>query len=400
MRVFYQDFEVLVTGGLYGNSSDSSGHGAFLGSSKVPFELMGNTCWIAHVPTEEATTVNEIRVLRNYMKQGSHHQLCFKSVHFANKNFETCRPLDLHFMHDLDNYYKLASFLISCAHNDTLTAPNNKDRMRQILNDARFWEDLAGASKNSTDADILIAARRLQENLDSKKKEGKKLGKWKLWLIVAVLAFNTDDINKELVNLYKDFLYQKCSQLGEKTGVVTCSPEPVSTDFDGRDGADSKLNVFGTSSRMIDAAGNRFQTSKKLDYTGVEQPAWKLLPSVHVAFVFTEQVGYPVFMRPYVLSGVAMNVVYTPNALKHNLTDAIKVSPLHPAVITKFIENAQEIQVDSVANKGNLIVHAVSGQVKNAGIHYSDVAKAFEMTGPVNTQDILNQAEPLLNVID
>ncbi|KAL9536667.1 hypothetical protein MBANPS3_012467 [Mucor bainieri] len=215
MRIFYQDFEVLVTGGLYGKSSDSSGHDAFLGSSKVPFELMGNTRWIAHVPTEEAATVDEIRVLRNYMKQGSHHKWCFKSAHFANKNFETCRPLDLHLMPDLDNYYKLASFLISCAHNDSLTAPKNKDRMRQILNDARFWEDLAGASKNSTDADILVAAKRLQENLDLKKKEGKKLGKWKLWLIVAVLEFNTDDIKKELVSLYKYFLYQKCSQLNK-----------------------------------------------------------------------------------------------------------------------------------------------------------------------------------------
>jgi carbamoyl-phosphate synthase large subunit len=257
-------------------------------------------------------------------------------------------------------------------------------------------------------------------------------------------------------------------QLGEKTVMVNYNPETVSTDFDECDRLyfeelsfervmdiaelesakgvvvsvggqlpqnialklhENKLNVLGTSPLMIDAAEDRFQFSKKLDKIGVDQPAWKELTSVDAAFAFAEEVGYPVLVRPsYVLSGAAMNVAYTPDALKHNLTDATNVSPLHPVVITKFIENAQEIDVDSVASNGTLLVHAVSEHVENAGVHSGDaslilpprdlspqtmarlkeiaekVAEAFEITGPFNMQiikqDIPGQPEPLLKVIE
>ncbi|KAG1247397.1 hypothetical protein G6F68_014217 [Rhizopus microsporus] len=135
----------------------------------------------------------------------------------------------------------------------------------------------------------------------------------------------------------------------------------------------SQLNILGTSPQMIDAAEDRFQFSKMLDKIGVDQPAWKELSSVEAAFQFAEDVGYPVLVRPsYVLSGAAMNVAYTPEALQHNLTDATNVSPLHPVVITKFIENAQEIDVDCVASKGVVLVHAVSEHVENAGVHSGD----------------------------
>ncbi|KAI8069094.1 large subunit of carbamoyl-phosphate synthase [Gilbertella persicaria] len=255
---------------------------------------------------------------------------------------------------------------------------------------------------------------------------------------------------------------------GEKTVMVNYNPETVSTDFDECDrlyfeelsfervmdiaeleGAkgivvsvggqlpqnialklhDVKMNVLGTSPLMIDAAEDRFQFSKILDKVGVDQPAWKELTSVEAAFAFAEDVGYPVLVRPsYVLSGAAMNVAYTPDALKHNLTDATNVSPLHPVVITKFIENAQEIDVDCVASKGAVLVHAVSEHVENAGVHSGDaslilpprdlspqtmsrlkdiadkVAGAFEITGPFNMQiikqDIPGQEEPLLKVIE
>ena len=256
--------------------------------------------------------------------------------------------------------------------------------------------------------------------------------------------------------------------LKEKTIMVNYNPETVSTDFDECDRLyfeelsfervmdiaelesakgvvvsvggqlpqnialklhENKLNVLGTSPQMIDAAEDRFQFSKMLDKIGVDQPAWKELTSVESAFEFAESVGYPVLVRPsYVLSGAAMNVAYTPDALKHNLTDATNVSPLHPVVITKFIENAQEIDVDSVASKGVVLVHAVSEHVENAGVHSGDaslilpprdlsdstmarlkeiadkVANAFEITGPFNMQiikqDIPGQAEPLLKVIE
>lgn len=122
---------------------------------------------------------------------------------------------------------------------------------------------------------------------------------------------------------------------------------------------------------------------------------------------------YPVLIRPsYVLSGAAMNVVYEESALEYNLSAAADVSPLHPVVITKFIDNAQEVDVDAVAHQGKLIIHAVSEHVENAGVHSGDatlvlppfslpaedmlrlkqiaekVASAFEISGPFNMQVI------------
>ena len=127
--------------------------------------------------------------------------------------------------------------------------------------------------------------------------------------------------------------------------------------------------------------------------------------------------SYPVLIRPsYVLSGAAMNVVYEEAELEHNLSAAANVSPLHPVVITKFIDGAQEIDVDAVAYKGQLIVHAVSEHVENAGVHSGDatlvlppytlslgdmdrlkaiaekVAAAFEISGPFNMQIIRKAA--------
>ena len=122
---------------------------------------------------------------------------------------------------------------------------------------------------------------------------------------------------------------------------------------------------------------------------------------------------YPVLVRPsYVLSGAAMNVVYEESALDHNLSAAASVSPLHPVVLTKFIENAQEIDVDAVAHQGRLLIHAISEHVENAGVHSGDatlvlppfslpesdmerlktiaekVAAAFNISGPYNMQVI------------
>src|SRR3984957_16120347 len=127
---------------------------------------------------------------------------------------------------------------------------------------------------------------------------------------------------------------------------------------------------------------------------------------------------YPVLIRPsYVLSGAAMNVVYEESTLEYNLSAAASVSPLHPVVITKFIDNAQEIDVDAVASSGQLLIHAVSEHVENAGVHSGDatlvlppdtldsttmarikeiaqkVAKAWRITGPFNMQ-IIKAADP------
>ncbi|WEW58491.1 carbamoyl-phosphate synthase (glutamine-hydrolyzing) cpa2 [Emydomyces testavorans] len=188
-------------------------------------------------------------------------------------------------------------------------------------------------------------------------------------------------------------------------------------------------HILGTDPKDIDRAENRHKFSQALDSIGVDQPAWKELTSVAEAEAFAESVGYPVLVRPsYVLSGAAMSVIRSQDELHEKLISASDVSPDHPVVITKFIEGAQEIDVDGVASGGKLLLHAVSEHVEAAGVHSGDatlilppvnldetvmsrvkeiaekVAKAFSITGPFNMQiikaDDPDGGEPQLKVIE
>jgi carbamoyl-phosphate synthase large subunit len=186
---------------------------------------------------------------------------------------------------------------------------------------------------------------------------------------------------------------------------------------------EGKARILGTDPKDIDKAEDRHKFSQILDSIGVDQPAWKELTSVSDAYTFAEQVGYPVLVRPsYVLSGAAMSVITSKDELQEKLESASAVSPDHPVVITKFIEGAQEIDVDAVASNGNLILHAVSEHVEPAGVHSGDatlvlppanlaqdvidrvkeiaskVAKAWNITGPFNMQII--KADDALKVIE
>ncbi|KAI6116029.1 hypothetical protein F5141DRAFT_1100556 [Pisolithus sp. B1] len=261
---------------------------------------------------------------------------------------------------------------------------------------------------------------------------------------------------------------RKLRDMGKRTIMINYNPETVSTDFDEADRLyfeelgyervmdiyeleqaqgvivsvggqlpqnialrlkDNGVNVLGTDPAKIDAAEDRHKFSSVLDSINVDQPEWTEVTSVDAAKRFAEKVGYPVLIRPsYVLSGAAMNVVYEESTLEHNLSAAASVSPLHPVVITKFIDNALEIDVDAVAYQGNLLVHAVSEHVENAGVHSGDatlvlppfsltatdmerlktiaqkVAKAFEISGPFNMQiikkPIAGKREDELKVIE
>lgn len=173
------------------------------------------------------------------------------------------------------------------------------------------------------------------------------------------------------------------------------------------------LEILGTNPVDIDKAEDRQKFSEILDSIGVDQPAWKELTSVAAAEAFADHVSYPVLVRPsYVLSGAAMTVIRSKDELKDKLEAASNVSPDHPVVITKFIEGAQEIDVDAVASNGQLIIHAVSEHVEQAGVHSGDatlvlppasldqktmdrvkeiavkVAQAWKITGPFNMQII------------
>ena len=152
------------------------------------------------------------------------------------------------------------------------------------------------------------------------------------------------------------------------------------------------VKVLGTSPEMIDMAENRYKFSRMLDKLGVDQPVWKELSTTEAAHEFCNKVGYPVLVRPsYVLSGAAMNVVYSGDDLDNYLDQAAEVSRDHPVVVTKYIEEAkvrprnchtlwtiadlvslQEIEVDAVAHDGQLVMHYVSEHVENAGVHSGD----------------------------
>ena len=113
------------------------------------------------------------------------------------------------------------------------------------------------------------------------------------------------------------------------------------------------VKVLGTSPEMIDTAENRYKFSRMLDRIEVDQPTWKELTSFEEAKIFCKKVSYPVLVRPsYVLSGAAMNTVYSEADLEAYLAQAAEVSREHPVVITKYIENAKEIEMDAVAFNG------------------------------------------------
>ncbi|KAM6965094.1 multifunctional protein CAD [Aplochiton taeniatus] len=134
-----------------------------------------------------------------------------------------------------------------------------------------------------------------------------------------------------------------------------------------------QCRILGTSPEFIDSAENRFKFSRMLDTIGISQPRWKELSDTESAMKFCETVGYPCLVRPsYVLSGAAMNVAYTDSDLEKYLRGAVAVSKEHPVVISKFIQEAKEIDVDAVACDGMVMAMAVSEHVENAGVHSGD----------------------------
>lgn len=239
---------------------------------------------------------------------------------------------------------------------------------------------------------------------------------------------------------------------GHQTIIINSNPETVSTDFDHSDrlyfdeltlerirdimdfeqpqgivvsvGGQIANNValplhragypiMGTSPLDIDRAEDRQKFSSMLNALGVDQPAWQEVSSLESAKNFAARVGYPLLIRPsYVLSGGAMNVVKDETEMERYLRDATKLSPDHPTVISQFITNAKELEIDGVAKDGKLVIYAISEHVENAGVHSGDatvvypaqrlyletvrrakhiarqVVKSLNITGPFNIQFI------------
>ena len=173
----------------------------------------------------------------------------------------------------------------------------------------------------------------------------------------------------------------------------------------------AKVPILGTKPEDINRAEDRHVFSKLLDKLDVDQPIWTELTTPSEAARTAEAMGYPVLVRPsYVLSGAAMKVAFDRDSLLTFLKKAVDVSSDHPVVVSKFIENAREIEIDGVAAKGKLVIFAISEHVENAGTHSGDatvvlppqrtyletirrakqvtkdIIKALKITGPFNIQ--------------
>ncbi len=241
-------------------------------------------------------------------------------------------------------------------------------------------------------------------------------------------------------------------QHGEESIIINSNPETVSTDYDESDrlyfeeitlervsdiadferskgiivsvGGQIANNLalplheagyplLGTSANSIDQAENRKTFSSLLNQLGIDQPAWEEVTTFEKARIFARNVGYPVLVRPsYVLSGAAMNTVFSDSELKKYLDQATVISPDHPVVISQFITNAKELELDGVADRGEIIIEAISEHIENAGIHSGDativippqrlyletirrvkkitkdIVRALNITGPFNIQFI------------
>lgn len=142
--------------------------------------------------------------------------------------------------------------------------------------------------------------------------------------------------------------------------------------------SDSGVNLLGTSASSIDNAEDRHKFSSMLDDLKIDQPRWQELRSLNDITEFVKNVGFPVLVRPsYVLSGAAMNVCSNQEELEEFLELATEVSQEHPVVVSEFIENAKEIEIDAVANKGDIVIYAISEHVEFAGVHSGDATIQF-----------------------
>ena len=179
-----------------------------------------------------------------------------------------------------------------------------------------------------------------------------------------------------------------------------------------------KVKILGTQAIDIDHAEDRHKFSAMLDELGIDQPAWRELTSLDDIHSFIEDVGYPVLVRPsYVLSGAAMNVCSNDEELERFLQLAANVSKEHPVVVSAFIQNAKEIEWDSVAQDGEIKLYAISEHIEFAGVHSGDatiqfppqklyvetirrikkisskIAKALHISGPFNIQYLAKNNE-------
>jgi carbamoyl-phosphate synthase large subunit len=219
---------------------------------------------------------------------------------------------------------------------------------------------------------------------------------------------------------FEELTFERVMDIYEKEkpkGIVTCVGGQTANNLAPKL-ALAGVHIIGTSSENVDRAEDRVKFGQLLDSLRIKQPAWKKFTHISEAKEFADTVGFPVLVRPsYVLSGAAMKVVWGEQQLEHFLTDATNVSPDHPVVISKFLQEASEVEVDAVASEKEVIIGSLIEHVDNAGIHSGDaimcippwrldrktietildysikIGKALDIKGPFNIQYLVKEDE-------
>lgn len=241
---------------------------------------------------------------------------------------------------------------------------------------------------------------------------------------IAVINCNPEtvstdyDISDRLY--FEEITFERVMDIYEKenpTGIITCVGGQTANNLTmklDRNGC----NILGTKSVDVDRAEDREKFGKLLDSLNIKQPPWKKFATIGEAKKFTGEVKYPVLVRPsYVLSGAAMKVVWDDEQLEKFLNEAVVVSPEHPIVISKFLQEASEVEVDGIGGNNQIMIGAIIEHVDNAGIHSGDaimcippwrlnrktidtiteytikIGNALNVTGPFNIQFLVKDDE-------
>lgn len=198
------------------------------------------------------------------------------------------------------------------------------------------------------------------------------------------------------------------------TGIVTCVGGQTANNLT-LDLANNGISIMGTSALDVDRAENRSKFSAELDKLHIQQPRWQAFSNTADAKSFAQDVGFPVIVRPsYVLSGAAMKVVWSQDELKKYVKEATDVSPDYPVVISKFMLNSLEVDVDGVSDGTDVLIGAIVEHIESAGVHSGDammcippwrlnnktietiteystnIAKTFNVKGPFNLQFLIH----------
>jgi len=238
---------------------------------------------------------------------------------------------------------------------------------------------------------------------------------------VSVINCNPETVSTDYdicTRLYFEELTQErlldITEFENPKGVITCVGGQTANNL--TPGlAQRGINIMGTSAIDVDRAEDRSKFSAELDKLHIQQPKWQAFSNLNEARSFAQEVEFPVIVRPsYVLSGAAMKVVWSQDELKTYVKEATDVSPDHPVVISKFMLNSLEVDVDGISNGKEVVIGAIVEHIDSAGVHSGDammcippwrlnnkiietindytkkIALTFNVKGPFNLQFLIH----------